>query len=88
MLVLLFIIGSVLSGGTLPAVLATLTALQWVQLAAFGINTPRDIAKIERFIRAMDKRYPCNASCHRLIAARQQEVRGGQIGWGRSPMQF
>ena len=54
-----------------------------------GISLPRDVARIERFLREMDRRYPCNRKCHAEIRYRLvHEMNGGPIGFGRSPFKY
>ena len=88
MLVLFAIIQAVLAGAHLATVLGGLSLFQLASLAHAGISAPRDISRIVALSRALDRRFPCDAKCHRTIAARQLEVRGGPLGYGRSPLQF
>lgn len=74
--------------GHLAAFVAAMTVWSWAQLALAGIQLPRDVGRIERIMKQLDKRFPCDAKCHKLILAQQMQVRGGPLGWGRSPMQF
>ena len=88
MLVLLLILQAVAGGAHLGAVLATLTAWQWISLAHAGIKAPHDISRIVAFSREMDRRFPCDRRCQKMIAERRFEMNGGPIGWGRSPYKY
>jgi hypothetical protein len=86
MAVLVGVIAALVGGQAIGAILGGLSIAQLVTLAQVGGQVGVTGIKVGVAVnRELDRRFPCDAKCHRFIAAHRSDMNGGPIGWGRSP---
>jgi hypothetical protein len=86
MAVVIAVVTALVGGAALPAVLGALSIPQLITLAQFGAQAGVSGIKIGVAVnKELDRRFPCDAKCHRFIVEHRFDMNGGPIGWGRSP---